>query len=144
MLAFLAASYAASFMVMGSSILLSEDGFGSMREVALLFLVSLSFMEFVVILSAIPAALAILVIRISRVPRGYAEAVAGAICAIILMRPFANPNTGDPPNMVSAEYWVESSPFILAGALAGLVYWLANGRPRNNRHLNFRKNRIFC
>ena len=130
-LAFLAASYAASIVIMGFSLLDDDDGFGGMREVALLFLVSLSFMEFVVILAAIPAASAILVIRISRIPRGYAETAAGAICAMFVMRLFANPWTGDPPNMLNGEYWAETWPFILAGAVAGLVYWLANGRPRN-------------
>ncbi len=130
-LAFLAASYAASMVIMGLSALLSDIESGRALGAVGFFLVSFHFMEFVMILAAIPAALAILVIRVSRVPRGYAETAAGAICAMFVMRLFANPWTGDPPNMLSGQYWAETSPFILAGAVAGLVYWLVNGRPRN-------------
>jgi len=126
------ASYAASAAILGLSFLLSDAEPGRPFRVIVFFLASFSFMQFVAILAVIPTALAIMVIRISRVPRGYAEIVAGAICAIILARPFANPATGDPPKMLSGQYCADTFPFILAGAVAGLVYWLVNGRPTNS------------
>ena len=82
------------------------------------------------VLAFVPVALAILVIRAAKLPRGLSEIVAGAVCAVLSMCLLVFLLGGAPPPPTNAAFWQPLPPLTLAGAVAGLVYWLANGRPR--------------
>ncbi len=85
---------------------------------------------FVAGMAFIPTLLAAFIFHLTRVPRGYAEACAGALIGLAFSVPYALLflDAGEP--LVRALVAVCGSCG-LAGTLAGLTYWTIIGRPEN-------------
>lgn len=132
-LAYLAASYSVGIILFGLLAEPTNNDHGFFMRAVVTVAVSISVAPYVAVLTAVPAALCILVIRLAKLPRGYSEVVAGTLCGILVASPFVNPHSGDPPDPLSLHFWSEVGPSALCGAVAGLVYWVANGRPRRQR-----------
>jgi len=132
-LAYLVASYCAGLVFYGIVFVARDMERGLAMRIVTFLVVSLELGPIFALFACIPATLSLLIIRLAKLPRGVSEFIAGGLCAILNSSLFVNPASGDPPGLLSLGFWEEVGPFAIAGTVAGLVYWLANGRPRSGR-----------
>ncbi|MEN0654046.1 MULTISPECIES: hypothetical protein [Hyphobacterium] len=78
---------------------------------------------FIAVVSAIPAIAAVFIVRSARWPRGWCDALAGGLIGLVASLIFLQGLNLD-------QYHLLGLISGIAGAIAGLVYWLANARPR--------------
>lgn len=80
---------------------------------------------YVAAFAAIPTILLVWLIRFSKLPRGWIDAVAGALvgAAMIHLLAFGASSIGEPPNPLNLL-------FAAGGLSGGLAYWFAAGKPR--------------
>lgn len=78
---------------------------------------------YIAVIAALPALGAVWLARALRWPRGWSDAGTGALIGLAAGHLLLCGFSLSPPQPLDLV-------FILAGAIAGLVYWLANARPR--------------
>ncbi|WP_420434961.1 hypothetical protein [Hyphobacterium sp.] len=80
---------------------------------------------YVAAFAAIPTIILVWLIRIVELPRGWTDAVAGAIvgATMIHLLAFGASSIGEPPSPLNLL-------FAAGGLAGGLAYWLAAGKPR--------------
>ena len=87
------------------------------------------FAAFIAVLAVVPTIIAAAVLRMTRLRRCLAETMAGAVIGLAVSSAFLLAIGGDA--ILTWSFLAPLSAYGTAGAVAGLTYWLALGRPRN-------------
>ncbi|MEE2526546.1 hypothetical protein V0U79_09220 [Hyphobacterium sp. HN65] len=126
-------AYIAAAIVAGLSIALvfyglslAEGGDELTLEGVISFLaVSILVGAYVAAFAAIPAFVLIMLFRLVRLPRGWLDAIAGAVigAGMIHLMAYGASGAAEAPNLINLL-------FAVAGAAGGFTYWLLAGRPK--------------
>jgi len=123
--AYLAASYAAGFVMSMSFFLTSLEGGENATTVGeiltILLAGSLLPTMYIVFFAAIPAVVFVLIVRLTKAPRGWTDALVAAFIGPLLLRAMSMSING--PTLVDLI-------FLTAGGAAGYTYWYFAGRPK--------------
>lgn len=127
-LAYCLASYAAGLIIYLSILSIDRDpsiDFAKFLAYSTLFAVS------VAVLALIPTILAVLALRKTRLRRGFTEVGVGALIGIFVSSVLYTAIGDD--TIAIWTFLSRAALFGVAGAVAGLTYWLANGRPQSQK-----------
>ena len=91
--------------------------------------VGLYLAAFVAVVAILPTLIAVALLYETRLRRGFTEVVVGGLLGFLMPAPFLlGIGDGGP---LGREFWMVAMVFALAGAVAGLTYWLVLGCPEN-------------